>query len=281
VKAIKREKPKDPTLVKLERWAPDSSRSLKGWATRPHKSTSRKYRLCVVESAQRVLIPSRGIERIAPMTDTFAVTISTLSLCVSALIAWLTLLRRGTVKMTQPTVIYFGPDSPRTRDEPALPKVFLRTLLFATSKRGRVVESMHVALARSETQQNFNIWVYGDDRLVRGSGLFVGETGVAANHHFLAPKDGSSFRFTEGRYRIDVYAKLLGDRKKKLLFSQTVEVSLEVAAQLKGSYSGLYFDWGPDSSRYLPHIDRRPPPPNEDFLELLDLTRRSKSRSGA
>jgi hypothetical protein len=33
-----------------------------------------------------------------------------------------------------------------------LPKVFLRTLLFATSKRGRVIESMHVALSRNETR---------------------------------------------------------------------------------------------------------------------------------
>jgi hypothetical protein len=200
---------------------------------------------------------------------------------MSALIAWLTLLRRGTVKMTQPTVIYFGPDNPRSRDEPALPKVFLRTLLFATSKRGRVVESMHVSLARNETQQNFNIWVYGDDRLVRGSGLFVGETGVAANHHFLVPRDGSSYHFTQGRYRIDVYAKLLGDHRKKLLFSQIVEVSSEAAVELTGSDCGLYFDWGPDSVTYLPHIDKRPPLPDEDFFDLLDLTRRSKSRSGA
>lgn len=213
------------------------------------------------------------------MTDTFAVTISILSLCLSALIAWLTLLRSGTVKMTQPTVIYFGPDNPRG-NEPALPKVFLRTLLFATSKRGRVVESIHVSLARNETQQNFNIWVYGDDKLVRGSGLFVGETGVAANHHFLAPKD-ANFHFTKGRYRIVVYAKLLGDHSKKMLFSQIVEISAEAASQLTVGDCGLYFDWGPDSLSYLPHIDKRPPRPNDDFLELLDLTRRSKSRSGS
>jgi hypothetical protein len=87
--------------------------------------------------------------------------------------------------MTQPTVIFFGPDTPRAREDTPLPKVFLRTLLFSTSKRGRVIESMHVALSRNETHQNFNIWVYGDEKLVRGSGLFVGETGVAATHHFL------------------------------------------------------------------------------------------------
>ncbi len=87
--------------------------------------------------------------------------------------------------MTQPTVIFFGPDAPRAHDDALLPKVYLRTLLFSTSKRGRVIESMHATLSRNETHQNFNIWVYGNDRLVRGSGLFVGETGIEANHHFL------------------------------------------------------------------------------------------------
>ena len=96
------------------------------------------------------------------MADPFSITVSVLALAVSSVTAWLTLFRRGTVKMTQPTVIYFGPDTPRSRDETPLPKVYLRTLLFATSKRGRVVESMHVALSRNETHQNFNIWVYGD-----------------------------------------------------------------------------------------------------------------------
>jgi len=134
------------------------------------------------------------------MTDSVAVTISVLALVVSATTAWLTLFRRGTVRMTQPTVIFFGPDTPRSRDDMPLPKVFLRTLLFSTSKRGRVIESMHVSLARNETHQNFNIWVHGDEKPVRGSGLFIGESGIAANHHFLTPKDGASFRFTAGRY---------------------------------------------------------------------------------
>src|SRR6266446_2273204 len=145
------------------------------------------------------------------MPDPFSITVSVLALAVSSVTAWLTLFRRGTVKMTQPTVIFFGPDTPRSRDETTLPKVYIRTLLFFTSKRGRVIENMYVALSRNETHQNFNIWVYGErEKLVRGSGLFVGETGVAANHHFLIPREGVSFHFTEGRYRLDVYAHLLG-----------------------------------------------------------------------
>ena len=201
------------------------------------------------------------------MLDPVTITISVLALAVSSTTAWLTLFRRGTVKMTQPTVIFFGPDTPRSHDEAPSPKIYLRTLLFSTSKRGRVVESMHVSLTRNEMRQNFNVWVHGDDKLVRGSGLFVGETGVAANHHFLTPKDGSSFEFLAGQYRVDVYARLLGDRKQLLLFSQMLEISPEIAAALREARTGLYFDWGPDSARYLSHVEKRQSPTYpQDFL---------------
>jgi hypothetical protein len=131
---------------------------------------------------------------------------------------------------------------------------------------------MHVALSRNETHQNFNIWVYGEERLVRGSGLFVGETGVEANHHFLTPRDANSFRFAEGQYRLDVFAHLLGERRQTRLFSQTLEITRELAAALAEPNAGLYFDWGPDSSRYLPHVDTRPPSPDPNkFLEALGL----------
>jgi hypothetical protein len=133
---------------------------------------------------------------------------------------------------------------------------------------------MHVALSRNETHQNFNIWVYGEEKLVRGSGLFVGETGVAANHHFLAPHDGSAFMFTEGHYKLEVFSRLLGDRTQTLLFSQNLEISRDIASALAKPRAGLFFDWGPDSSRYLPHVDERPPSPDtEQFLEIFGLKR--------
>jgi hypothetical protein len=206
------------------------------------------------------------------MADSLALTISALSLAISSATAWLTLFRRGTVKMTQPTVIFFGPDASRNAGNP--PKIYLRTLLFSSSKRGRVIESMHVRLSRNETHQNFNVWVYGErDKLVRGSGLFVGETGVSADHHFLTPKDGSLFKFTEGHYKIDVFAKLLGDKKTLCLFSQTLDVSRDLAESLLNPSTGLYFDWGPDSLRYLPNIDEKPP--ISDMEEFFKASLRS------
>lgn len=200
------------------------------------------------------------------MAESLAVTVSVLALFVSAMTAWLTLFRRGTVKMTQPTVIFFGPDSPRSKADMSLPKVFLRTLLFSTSKRGRVIESMHVALSRNETHQNFSIWVYGDEKLVRGSGLFVGESGVAANHHFLTPKDGCSFRFIEGHYQVDVFARLLGDREQTLLFSQSLEITRNISTLLEEPGAGLCFDWGPDCGRYIPHVEERPSYPSPSMI---------------
>lgn len=212
------------------------------------------------------------------MADPIATTISIFALAVSSVTAWLTFFRQGTVRMTQPTVIYLGPDVPRSPNSAPPPKVYLRALLFSTSKRGRIVESMHVSLTRNESSQNFNIWVYGDEKLVRGSGLFVGETGVAANHHFLTPKDGSKFQFVEGAYTLKIYAKLLGDTDPVMLVSQRLEITRDDAQALKDSETGLYFDWGPDSGRYIPHAEqRRPTPDPEDIVRLLGLSARGNA----
>lgn len=132
--------------------------------------------------------------------------------------------------------------------------------------------SRYVALSRNETRQNFNVWVYGDQKLALGSGLFVGETGVEANHHFLTPADSNHFRFTEGRYTLEVFARLLGDSDNMRLFSQELEISRETATAIEERHAGVYFDWGPDSSRYLAHVEIRPPSPSPDrLLDALGL----------
>lgn len=61
--------------------------------------------------------------------------------------------------MTQPTVVFFGPDGPPRDGEQRRLKVFLRTLLFSTARRGQMIEIMHVSLQRAESRQNFSIWV--------------------------------------------------------------------------------------------------------------------------
>jgi hypothetical protein len=206
------------------------------------------------------------------MIEPISTVISLAALAVSSVTAWLTYGRRGTVRMSQPAVIYFGPDGGRDGLRPDRPMVYLRALLFSTAKRGRIIESMHATLRHGEARQNFHIWVYGDDHLLRGSGLFVGETGVAANHHFLTSPDERPFAFTAGDYVLEVHARLLGDRRPVMLLSQRVNVGETEAAALRDPAHGLYFDWGPDAERYLPHIDRKEPhQPPAELLKLLGV----------
>lgn len=195
------------------------------------------------------------------MTDPVAIGVSVLALAVSSVTAWLTLLRSGTVKMTQPTMIVFGWDV-----HPTKPKVYLRTLLFATAKRGRIVESMHVSLVRAETHQNFNFWVLGETgKLSRGSGVFVGESGVTADHHFMPPlNDDSAFEWRAGKYRLGVHARLLGESASRLLFSQDLDVTPEFAKKVHEAGAFIYFNWATDSATYMSYLDAPPAIPAID-----------------
>lgn len=198
--------------------------------------------------------------------DGFSVVISALALAVSALTAWFTLLRKGHVRMTQPTVIYLGPDGPPGGAE-VFPKVFLRCLLYSTGRRGRVIESMFVRLRRGESAQTFNVWVHGDTQLRRGSGMFIGWEGVVTNHHFLLPEDGTTYEFLPGEYRLDVWVSLVGSRSPERLFGTSLSVTDSQATSLREKDTGLYFDWGPDSQRY--HAHARKPPVEPVLANLL------------
>jgi hypothetical protein len=152
--------------------------------------------------------------------------------------------------MTRPTVIYFGPGV----GEDARRKVYFRALLFATGKRGRVVEHMYVRLHHSSGTQTFPIWVHGEGRLTRGSGLFVPENGVVAEHHFLLPADKITFVFHEGEYVVEVRARIYGRRYDKTLYRQAVHLGLQAAVGLADPFIGLYFDWSPDVNQFTWHL---------------------------
>jgi len=200
------------------------------------------------------------------MTEWVALAISALALTVSAITAWLTLFRTGDLRMTQPTVVFFGPDGGRSDNEKPCLKVFLRTLLYSTARRGQTVESMHVNLQRGESKQNFSIWVYGDDRLARGSGLHVGQEGVACNHHFLLPEDGANFRLLMGQYNVRVFAKRVSDRAPRELAHLALTISESQAKELLKDDAGIYFDWGPDQQAYHAHVEIRKPQPLPPWL---------------
>lgn len=202
-----------------------------------------------------------------------ASVISVLALIVSITTAWLTFFRTGQLRMTQPTVIFFGPDGGRPQGRKPKLKVFLRTLLFSTSRRGQTVESLYVNVQRRESKQNFSIWVYGDEKLARGSGLHVGFEGIACNHHFLLPDDETEFPLLAGDYVVRVFAKRVCDRVPQQLSQISLYLSEADAQQLLQEGTGIYFDSGPDQQKYYTHIDRRLPEPT-----LADLLGEDRQR---
>lgn len=191
------------------------------------------------------------------MSAWFSFITACLALIVSGTTAWLTFFRNGKLMMTQPTVVFFGPDGPKFEGEKKN-KVYFRSLLYSTAKRGHVLESLHVSLQRNESKQNFNIWVYGEKgNLKRGSGLFIPQEGVAFDHHFLLPADGANFTFLAGAYKLVVFAKLVGENTAYELMTINLSVTDSQARSLTELNTGLFFDWGPDQQSYHSHVDSK------------------------
>ena len=206
-----------------------------------------------ISSGQSCSVFQPQVTQMDPVS--ISICIAGLSLILSVTTLWLTM-RGGTVMMTQPTTVFLGPDGSLVGPRMGA-KVYMRTLLYSTGKRGRIIENMYMKVRVGESVQNFNVWVYGErGGLSRGSGLFVGMEGVTCNHHFLLPKS-SSFAFTAGDYTLEVYAKLVGARVPILLHRVRLGLLPEHVAGIREDKAGIYFDWGPDLNNYHAHIEER------------------------
>ena len=192
------------------------------------------------------------------MTDTtilalLGVAIALLSLTVSTTTMYFAWLRRGRLAMTKPTLVFFGHDSvPKMT-----PKIFLRTLLYSTSPQGKMIDSMYAKLIRDESVQVFGFWGYGPQReLTAGGGLFVGQTGVSANHHFVLSVHHSGYEFVAGNYSIQVFARQAGQTEALLLSEIKITLTLAQAETL-ANRAGVMFELEPDTQAYLGHARER------------------------
>lgn len=181
--------------------------------------------------------------------------VAIIALVVSLFTLWYTSLRRGSVCSTHPSFIAFRYDFV---DKPVpQAKVFLRTLLFSTGKRGQVIENLFLRVSEGTRSEEFSFWGYGDQDLVRGSGIFVPEIGVVTYHHFNPLHTEKLFKFSQGRYTLELIAKVIA--KKNLISLWTI--GLDVPA---GAYDtsiprdrAIYFNWSPEEQRYIASIEKR------------------------
>lgn len=113
---------------------------------------------------------------------------------------------------------------------------------------------MFIRLQRGESYQNFNVWVYDNNGLVRGSGLFVKRDGIACNHHFLLPRDGSKYSFLSREYTLQVFVETV-DKNPIKIFEQLLSITKSQEDEMSKKKIGTYFDWAPNSQTYSSHVD--------------------------
>lgn len=196
--------------------------------------------------------------------------VSFVALCVSLFTAWFTIFRRGIVRSTRPSFIAFSYDFVGKAYPQA--KIFIRTLLFSTGKRGIVIESLFLRVREGTRFEEFSFWGYGDKDLVRGSGLFVGENGVATNHHFNPVVSEKFFQFKPGTYDLELVAKLIdSDSLVKLwkinltLLGGAFDPVIGLGENLEAIHgtipnqgTAVYFNWSPEQNCYIASIEDRP-----------------------
>lgn len=157
--------------------------------------------------------------------------------------------------MTRPSFMSFSYD--RSEGKQPQAKIFLRSLLYSTGKRGHVVENMFLVVRRGLEKQTFDIWGHGDidNKLARGSGLFVGETGVSANHHFNSMSALPQNFFTSGNYELDVFLELVGQDKPHHIMALKMIVPINADWEMKNPDAAVWFDWEPETKNYHAHVE--------------------------
>jgi len=189
------------------------------------------------------------------MKDVLPGLLAASSLLLSFFTLWITQFRRGRLCMTQPTLLCLKRDLPIGE-----PKIFLRTLLYTTASKGRVVEAMFLRVHQPAGTYTFDFWGHTEGgKLTLGSGLFVGQPGVACDHHFNPRRGSDNFLFIAGKYRIEVFAVIAGKAKpiklKEIQFDLDGQHAIEL---LQITDLELFLFWNSDTDSYEGCIERRP-----------------------
>ncbi|MFZ0631680.1 MAG: hypothetical protein WA399_03120 [Acidobacteriaceae bacterium] len=184
----------------------------------------------------------------ASLKDLITISISLLSLLLSAYAVWVAQFNHGRLRMTRPTLLCLKRDFPS-----GIPKIFLRTCLFTTGIKGRVIENMFLRVRQARGTYTFDFWGHTENgKLSLGSGLAVGPAGVASDHHFN-PREGSAeFLYVDGDYEVEVFASVIGVKQPELLQHITFSVESTQAAELiQIPTREMYLFWNADTGSYV------------------------------
>ena len=191
------------------------------------------------------------------MNEYTSLTISILALLVSLFLVWKTHFQKGKLKITRPNLLAFAYDYDEAQ-EGWIPKIFLRGLLFSSSEQGHVVLNLYVKLRGTHNELSYPVWGYGENELLRGSGINVPRNGIVTNHHFLMSKV-SDFRFKEEKYQLDLFAELSGHRRPIKLLTLDLQPSESFAEDGLSTDGVIWFDWDSEKAKYNTRQESKPP----------------------
>jgi hypothetical protein len=177
---------------------------------------------------------------------------------MSAVAFWFSVLRRGRVEATQPMILAFVKE-PGTFGNLRL-KVFLRTLLVSTGKRGNVIESLYLRIKQGNQDWELSFWGYGEKDLVRGAGLFVPESGFATYHHFSPIGPLELLRLSSGPCSVRLMAKVLNQGPEKCLWKVDLLLPQTKSEDFGSIDEAVYFDWAHGERQYTVTVEKRKSP---------------------
>ena len=193
------------------------------------------------------------------------VLLSSIAILISGITLYYVNFWGGKLYMVKPSQVWFGFSKPGKKGA----AIFIKSLLYTSGLQGRVIESMYVTLNKGETKQSFNIWNIGQKaNMYRPGGLRVNKGGYLGDHVFLLPKNSQEFQFSDGKYLLEIFARIAGDTAPKKLQS----IKLIVPTDLSNKASdkrGIYFDLHSDATDYVVSIDEQPSDPNEEILDIF------------
>lgn len=116
---------------------------------------------------------------------------------------------------------------------------------------------MYLRVHHRDGTYPFDFWGHTEGgKLTLGSGLFVGPTGIACDHHFN-PRRGSDFQYLDGAYRVEIFAVSVGKKQPKKLMEVAFTVDDGNAAQLGPIEDvALFLVWNTDAHGYDQNIQQ-------------------------
>ena len=148
--------------------------------------------------------------------------VSAIAIAVSPFTLWCTVLRRGTVRSTHPSFVVFRYDFVGKKVPQA--KIFFRSLLFCTGKRGQVIESLFLRVREGSRHVEFSFWCHADKDLIRAAGCSFLKRGLPRTTTSIQWMPIHSFSSRKALTLLNLWPSFIGRERLVSLWNVTLEM---------------------------------------------------------